>query len=235
MPQRHIQRLENLIEVAQKSKRKVYIPIDMAYYARTLLPQSMQNSFFIYLPQCESRTYSPSDYPEVFREIAFSDNGQRNNGVLTIQEIVSEVQGDKSFVVMDNPNHLMQMVNAGDISHRKGVNPSTRKTQEFQNIYISAGYNYRTQASTRAEIDAADNAGLIHKEILLTDHTPEEVMQEYLLAMSSKIILTVHTSNPEGARQFVKRIQPNAIIPTIARSGIYEIVGGQKGIKKIEI
>ena len=235
IPQRHIQRLVNLIEVAQKTKRKVYVPIDMAYYAKTLLPQSMQNSFKIYLPQRESRTYSPSDYPAILGEIAFSENGDRNPDVLTIEELVSEVQGEKGFVVMDNHNHLMQMVNSGDVSHRKVRNSSTSKVDQFQNIFISAGYNYRTQLTAKADMDAADNAGLVYKEILLTDHTPEPIMQEYLLAMTSGIILTVHTSNPEGARRFVKRIQPNAVIPTISRSGIYEIIGGQKGIKRIEI
>jgi len=235
MPQRHMQRLMELIEVGQRTKRKVFVPIDMAYYASTLLPESMQSAFSIYLPQRQSRSYVASDYPKEFGDIAFGVNGERNPGVLTIEEVVQEVEGDRSLVVLDNPNYLMQMASSGDVSHRNIRNPRTQKPEGHQNIYISAGYNYPTQASTSAAIDAAENAGLLYKEISITDHVPDDVMAEYLLNMTSKVILAVHTSNPENARAFVKRIQPKAIVPTISRSGLYEITGGPKGIRRVEL
>jgi mRNA degradation ribonuclease J1/J2 len=235
IPQRHLQRLVNLIEVGQKTKRKVFIPIDMAYYARNLLPAEMQDSFEIYLPQRYSRQYNPVDYQKGLREIAFAQDGQRLPGVLTIEELVTETAGEKSFVVLDNNNNLMQMLNAGDISHRNKTNPVTGKVDKIQNLLISAGYNYPNQLLKNAIIDASDNAGLIYKEINITDHIPEDIMKDYLLNMTSKIILAVHTSNPASAREFVKRIQPNAIVPTISRSGLYEFVGGQKGIQKVDL
>ena len=236
IPQRHMNRLVNLIEVAQKRgpKTKVYVPIDMAYYARTLLPPEMQDAFEIYLPQRYSGQYVPTDYPAPYRGIAFRPDGQINQGVLKVDEVAQVVASERALVVVDNPNHLMQIAAAKDISHRRVSNATTGKPVSYQNLYISAGYNYQTQSSTRATVDAAENAGLQFKEILITDHIPEAQMQEYLLAMTSKTILAVHTSNPESARAFVRKIQPKANIPVISRSALYEFTCS-KGIRRVDI
>lgn len=200
IPQRHFERLTNIIHAAQAANRKVYIPLVVAFYLWELQPFLHLDhripdihDFNIYLHPAGKGKYEASDYPKVMRDLL--DNSLGLN-IVELQELkrLGDEDGIVLFTSQSQMNHFY--------SH--GIFPSNGHYLHS----ASDAYDEKGVINIRQLRRMVKELGYSFNFAHASGHCSEEHLIELIRHVRSSVIIPIHTKDPKKARDLIRTYSP---------------------------
>ncbi len=238
LPVRHLERLGALIEIAQRTKRQIFLPLTMAFYLEQM--QGLRDKYpqiaglsdvGIYLPPGKSCLTLPNDYPKALRSVAFSDDGHLRGNVLTMEDLTKQFDQDRMVVVVNEVQDLLQLAASGQINSRHPRTPvHGQANTSFATQLISTPYQRSASESLKWQ-RARKAAGLAPEntyELQVTDHLSRMALLAMVAKIQPQVIIPLHTQNPSAAAAAFAEVAPGAhVVQAISRGRLYGFYGGK--------
>jgi mRNA degradation ribonuclease J1/J2 len=245
MPVRHLQRLGALAEVTTRTKRQLYIPLEMAHYLAALQNEREQypeipamSDVKVYLTPRGSGEFIAMDYEPELRGLAFDAEGKLLPNVITAKDMSTLLGSERVAVVVTDPSQIRHLSAAGKINSRELKDRSKPPHKNYPNKFVSLAYP-RAHDQWLKWQTALDNAGINAgpgNRIHISDHIPAEQFQEAVKRIQPKVLIPIHSKDPMKAAALASEVMPDGqIVKHVYRSAFYQYLGDKLRLKRVDL